>query len=276
MTLMRGMDLMKTAQRGSYALGAFNAQNWDYVKGIVEGAEAAGPCLLQLGEGTLDHTPINVAWTMAQEAVNNSPAFIGIHLDHAHSIDLCWRALDLGFTSIMFDGSRHEDEKNIELTRSVVERAHRYHVAVEGEIGAIDREDHVEVTRAVRFFEETGVDWLAAPFGTRHAGTPVGSGLNVDNIQALERAVPCPLVLHGSSGVAPAMVQQAIGAGVRKVNIGTALNVIYREQVLTYYQQDRVGPDPRPGWRMVRRTIAEFVASKISALYGARSREGPL
>lgn len=266
-SLANGHDLMKDAMLHGYALAAFNAQNWDYIGGIIEGTELSTSCLLQLGEGTLEYIPIDVIGPMARQQIEAARVPIGLHLDHAHHLDLCFRALDLGFTSVMFDGSRYEDDVNIKMTSVLVQRAQAYNVPVEGEIGLVDKEDLISMERISRFVQETEVDWLATPFGTRHGGAPSKEGVRIDRIGDTFTQLQKPLVLHGASGVANEVLRQAVRMGVRKVNIGTHLHRVYRDVMTEYIQRDQA--DPRPFWLKTRHVMAQSVAEIIVNLRSA-------
>ncbi|CAG7570733.1 D-tagatose-1,6-bisphosphate aldolase subunit KbaY [Barrientosiimonas humi] len=174
--------------------------------------------------------PIAAA-TLAVARASEQP--VVVHLDHAEDEDLVREAVELGLTSVMYDGSRLPDEQNREATARVVQRCHDAGVSVEAELGEVGGKDGVHApgvrtdpADAAQFVADTGVDALAVAVGSSHAMTSRTAELDVDLIARLREGVPVPLVLHGSSGVPDAGLVAAVRAGMRKVNIATHLNQV--------------------------------------------------
>lgn len=203
---------------------------------------------------------------------------IGLHLDHATTIDLCREAADLGFGSVMFDASDAPDDENVARTADVARWAHRQGLAIEAEIGIVGGKDGdhqatapTEPEPARDFVKQTGVDALAVQVGTSHARTDRTGDLDLARIAALHAAVPVPLVLHGSSGVADAHLASGIAHGLVKVNVGTRFNVAFSGAVREGLAANPASVDPRRYLADARRAMTD-VAAELLDLFGASGR----
>jgi len=177
---------------------------------------------------------------------------VAVHLDHAEDERLAVQAVDLGFGSVMFDGARLDYDDNVEATVRVVEYAHANDVLVEAELGEIGGKDgahapgvRTDPDEARRFVEETGVDALAVAVGSSHAMTERVASVDLDLIARLHDALPVPLVLHGSSGVADDQLVAAIAAGMTKINVSTHLNGFFTAAVRAYFDANPTVVDSR-------------------------------
>ena len=229
----------QSRERGR-GLGAFNVIHLEHAETFVAAAERADlPVVLQISQNAVKYhgrlEPI-AAGTLAVARAAGVPTVV--HLDHADDTGLVAEALDLGFTSIMYDGSRLPAEENIATTASVVADAHARGVSVEAELGEIGGKNGVHDPRvrtdpgeAAEFVAATGVDLLAVAVGSSHAMTTRGAVLDTDLIAAIAAAVDTPLVLHGSSGVSDEGMRAAIAAGMTKINVSTHLNQIFTGSV---------------------------------------------
>lgn len=224
----------------NHGLGAFNVIHLENAEAIVRAAEQTGlPVVLQISEnavkfhqGNLEPLALATLWI-----ARRSPARVGVHLDHAHDLDLIQRAIDLGFTSIMYDGSHLPDDANRATTAQVAHWCHDAGITVEAELGEVGGKDGVHAPGvrtdpddAARFVADTGVDLLAVAVGSSHAMTTRDAALDLDLIGRLARTVPVPLVLHGSSGVSDDNMIAAIRAGMTKINVSTHLNKVFTDQ----------------------------------------------
>lgn len=230
--LVNTKEMFKGAVDGGYAIPAFNFNNMEQMQAIVSAcAETKSPVILQVSSGARKYANQTLLRYMAQGAVEYAKELgwekpqISLHLDHGDTFELCKSCVDMGFSSVMIDGSHHSYEENIELTRKVVEYAHQYGVTVEGELGVlagIEDEvsaEHHTYTRpeeVVDFVKRTGVDSLAISIGTSHGankftpeqctrdenGKLVPPPLRFDILKEIEKQIPgFPIVLHGSSSV---------------------------------------------------------------------------
>jgi fructose-bisphosphate aldolase, class II len=245
MPLVSGAEVVLGAAKGGRGVGAFNVIQLEHATALIAGAEQLGaPVILQISENAVKYhgslKPIAVA-TLAAAAAASVP--VVVHLDHAMDRDLVTEAVQLGFTSVMYDASKLDYADNVAATTEVTNFCHDHGVFVEAEIGEVGGKDGVHApgarTRpdeALAFAEATGVDALAVAVGSSHAMTERTAELDFALISALRDAVPVPLVLHGSSGVADADLTRAVEAGMTKVNIATHLNNVFTatvRQVLT-------------------------------------------
>ncbi len=272
MTLATTSELIAAASDSGSALAAFNVLSLDHAEAVAAGAASAGsPALLQLSENAIAFRggpePLLAAcWEIA--AASDTP--LGIHLDHIEDHALAARVLsraqEFGVGSIMFDASRLDYADNVAATRDVVAQAHDAGVWVEAELGEIGGKDgahapgvRTDPAEAVAFAEATGVDGLAVAVGSSHAMRDRSAQLDLDLIARLAGAVPVPLVLHGSSGVADEVIAAAVAAGIRKVNVGTALNIAYTGALREALAVHPDAVDPRRYTRDARTAMAELV-----------------
>ncbi|RCS60102.1 class II fructose-bisphosphate aldolase [Microbacterium sp. JB110] len=250
---------------------AFNVIQLEHAEAIVAGAEsAASPVVLQISENAAKYhgalAPIALASRRIAETANID---VALHLDHAESEALVREALRLGFTSVMFDAATSPYDENVSRTAQMVAEAHEHGAWVEAELGEIGGKDgahapgvRTDPDEAVAFVEATGVDALAVAVGSSHAMTSRDAALDLDLIASLREAVPVPLVLHGSSGVADADIRRAIDAGMRKINVSTHLNSIMTAAVRDALASNERLVDPRkylaPGRDAVAREVTRL------------------
>lgn len=248
MSLVNMKDLVKQADQEDYAIGSFSVANMEMVMGVVRAAEELrSPIILQVAEGRLRHSPLELIGPVMLAAARKARVPVAVHLDHGMGLPVIRQALELGFTSIMYDGSHLALEENIQNTRAVLELAAKYGAAVEAEIGRVGRsEDGSEegavlitaVAEAERFYEETGVDLLAVAIGNAHGVYHGEPQLHFDRLQELDQAIPAPLVLHGGSGIGPDDFRQCIRCGIKKINVATATFNRVVDQVRQLFRKD--------------------------------------
>lgn len=248
MTLARLTDLLAPAREKNSGVGAFNVISIEHAEALVAGAEAVRqPVVLQISENAVRYhaalAPIGAATLAIARA---SAVDVVVHLDHATRVDLLHEAVELGFTSVMYDGSQLAYGANVASTADVVRHCHAAGVDVEAELGEVGGKDGVHAPgartqpgEAVSFVEATGIDALAVAVGSSHAMTERSAKLDLDLIAELKSAVPVPLVLHGSSGVPDDEIVRAVRAGMTKVNIATHLNKVFTDVV-----RERLAADP--------------------------------
>ncbi|MCP3012711.1 class II fructose-bisphosphate aldolase [Nocardiopsis dassonvillei] len=233
MTLVGITTLLERAVARRGGVGAFNVVLLEHVEALIAGAErAAAPVVLQISQNCVRYHGALAPLALATLAAAREAAVpTAVHLDHATDVPLVREAIELGVTSVMFDASALDYEDNVAATRAVVEHCHARGVAVEAELGEVGGKDGVHApgarTRpeeAAEFVRATGVDSLAVAVGTSHAMRTRDARVDHELIGRLSRAVPVPLVLHGSSGVADADLVRAVDSGMTKVNIATRLN----------------------------------------------------
>lgn len=224
--------LLENAEKNNVAVGAFSVGNMEMVMGAVAAAEELNmPIILQIAECRLKNSPLELMGPMMISAAKNAKVEIAVHLDHGLRIETVQKALEMGFTSVMFDGSTLPLEENIKAVKQVKEMADKYGATVEAELGVVggnegDGAAHeilcTNPDDAKLFCDETGVDALAVAIGNAHGNYPVLPNLRFDVLDDIHKMVDTPLVLHGGTGITDEMFQQAIMLGVRKINIATA------------------------------------------------------
>ncbi len=246
MTLVTLKDVLQPALSGGYAVGGLVCLGWEDMRAYVAAAEAEKcPVILQAGPGCRAHTPLPVLGKMFRHLAEGASVPVVAHLDHGYTYDECSEALDAGFTSLMFDGSRQPLAENIAQTRAIVEMAHGAGISCEGEIGFVGYDDGeaslgTDPAEAARFAAETGVDAMAISVGNVHLQQDQSGGLDEDRIAAIQAVTDVPLVIHGGSGV-PADQRRTLAqtSNVCKFNIGTELRMAFGQAM-----REAVNSDP--------------------------------
>ena len=270
------VELATAARDAGVGLGAFNVIHLEHATAFVRAAERAGrPVVLQISENAVKYHGGNLAPIgLAMLAVARAATIpIAVHLDHAEDVELVRRAVALGFSSVMYDGSRLPDEENLEMTRGVAGICHAAGVDVEAELGEVggkngvhDPDARTGPADAARFVLDTGVDLLAVAVGSSHAMTARDARLDGDLISRIRAAVPVPLVLHGSSGVSDVGMQAAIRAGMTKINVSTHLNQVFTNSVRETLSANPSMVDSRK-WLGPARAAVEDEAFRLLRLY---------
>ncbi|WP_406416905.1 class II fructose-bisphosphate aldolase [Streptomyces sp. NBC_00873] len=279
MTLVGTGDIVSPAVLAGCGVGAFNVIQLEHAEAIVAGAERAGaPVILQISENAVRYhgalAPVGAA-TLAVARAANVP--VAVHLDHATSPELVRESVELGFTSVMFDASALDYADNVRATAEVVAHCHAEGVWVEAELGEVGGKDGVHApgartdpAEAAAFTESTGVDSLAVAVGTSHAMLTRDAVLDFELIAALSKAVPVPLVLHGSSGVADEHLTAAVEHGMTKINIATYLNHAFTAAVRERLAADVELVDTRRYLGAGRTAVADEVARLLGVLRARR------
>jgi len=273
--LVPAAAILRRAQSGGWAVGAFNCNNMEIVQAIIRAAEEeSAPVILQASQGAIKYAGLDFIVAMARTAISQTSVPVAIHLDHGTSFEQVVRCIRGGFTSVMIDGSHHPLAENIALTRRVVEVARAVDVSVEAELGRIGgTEDDISVAERDAFFtdpeearlfvESTGVDSLAVAIGTAHGRYRGEPKLDFQRLEQIRKAVNIPLVLHGSSGVPADAVRQAIKLGVCKVNIDTDIRQSFTEAVRRVLAADPDEIDPRKVLGPAREAAVATIREKI-------------
>lgn len=248
--LVNMKDLLKKAQEGGYAVGSFSVANMEMILGVVKAAEEMrSPIILQIAEVRLNHSPLKVIGPCMLAAAKNASVPVAVHLDHGTSLECIKEALDLGFTSVMFDGSHLPFEENVEKTKEVVALAKKYGAATEAEIGCVGGSEDGSVDIAMRctspaqakeFYEKTGVDALAIAIGNAHGFYKDAPELRFDILEAVADTVPVPLVLHGGTGIEPEDFIKCHQKGIKKINIATATFAACESKVREAYGKGEI------------------------------------
>lgn len=271
--LVTAKQLMLDAQKGGYAIGAFNVENMEMVQAVVSAAEELkSPVIIQTTPSTLKYASPEMFYANVAAAAKAASVPVVMHLDHGSSFQLAMQAFRAGYTSIMIDGSHSAYEDNIAVTKAVVDACHPAGVPVEAELGKVGgKEDDLDggdggytvPSEAADFVEKTGVDSLAVAIGTAHGvykGTPK---LDVDRLSEIRKVVSIPLVLHGTSGVPDEAVRECIRRGICKVNYATDLRIAFSAGLKEYLAKDPDAFDPKKYNAVGREKVKGYVMSKI-------------
>ncbi len=234
MTLATLSDVLRPALKNGYAVAGLVTSGWEDMCAYVAAAEAEDvPIILQAGPGCRDNTPLPILGKMFRYLAEAASVPIVAHLDHGYTFQECKEALDSGFTSLMFDGSRKPLQQNIDETATIAEMAHAAGISCEGEIGFVgysggENSAGTDPDEAMQFARDTGVDALAISVGNVHLQEDKEGGLDEARICAIEAVTKVPLVIHGGSGVPLAQrTALARGSKVCKFNIGTELRMAF-------------------------------------------------
>lgn len=225
-------DLLNKAYEDKWAVGSFSVANLEMVLGIIKAAEKTNsPIILQIAEVRLKHSPLEIFGPLMVAAAKNAKVPVAVHFDHGLTLENIKLALDIGFTSVMFDGSHLPLDENINMTNKVTELAKTYDAAVEAEIGCVggseDGSEDIAINctspaDAVRFCKETDIDALAIAIGNAHGNYKETPHLRFDILSEVKNSVSLPLVLHGGTGILPEEFIKCRENGIKKINIATA------------------------------------------------------
>jgi len=275
--------ILADARTHHYAVPAFDCVEDVMVRAILETAESLrAPVILMGLPPDLTGNGMRYLAGLVRAVADHHPVPVTLHLDHTNDLEWVQKAIDLGFTSVMVDGSNLPFQENVALTRAAVELAHPRGVSVEGELGHVGGMDLeardcaasvlTEPAEVRRFVQETEVDALAVSIGTAHGVYRSLPNLAIDRLAELEAASPVPLVLHGGSGTPEPQLRAAVNHGICKVNyyadcrIAMAQGLRQTAQALV-----REDPLPRELFGRVKEGVCQFVAGKIHML-GAAGR----
>jgi fructose-bisphosphate aldolase class II len=286
MPLTHIKNLLKDANRGKYALGAFNTQNLEITKGILGAAEENhAPLVIQVSEATIDYagleTIAEIVKSVAKETLRKTP--VALHLDHGKRFSSVMGCIKAGFSSIMMDASHLPFDENVAATRKAAQYAHKHGAFCQGELGRLKGvEDVVRVSgheafmthpdEAVEFVKKTGVDTLAVSIGNVHGIMKIREGvpkLDLVRLKEIGKKVRVPLVLHGASGIPEGEIKKAIALGIRIINIDTELRLAFTETVKKTLAADSKIYDPRKILKPALDAVAKVVEEKIKVFGSA-------
>lgn len=232
--LVSTKDMLLKAQKEHYAVANFCIWNVEMLSGVMKACEnLQSPVILSFGSGFLVNTDINHFVHMMRSYATQSALPCSIHWDHGRSYEIVSHAIDIGYNSLMIDGSAYPFEENIRRTKEVVDRFHPMCIPVEGELGHVGAETNYEEalanyqytdpSQAAEFVERTGLDSLAIAIGNQHGHYTAPPKINFEILAKVRDAVSIPLVLHGASGIGDEDIRRAIDLGITKINIHTEL-----------------------------------------------------
>ncbi len=273
MPLVTSEKMLLDAQKGGYAVGAFNVENMEMVKAVIAAAEELkAPVMLQTTPSTVKYASLETYAAIVAAEAKKASVPVCLHLDHGNSYELAIAAMEAGYTSVMIDGSHESFEDNIAVSKRVTDIAKEKGIPVEAELGKVGgKEDDLEAeadtntdpAEAKEFVERTGVSSLAIAIGTAHgfyAGTPVLDKVRVSEICEV---VDVPLVLHGASGLTDEDVKECVQRGICKVNFATELRVAYTDAVKKLLAEAPDTFDPKKLGVVGMAAVKEIVKSRM-------------
>ena len=310
MSLVDTREMFKKAYKGRYAIGAFNVCNMEIVQGISRACqELNSPIIFQVSPGAGKYAGYEYLKSIVEVAVKNSGIEAALHLDHGNSFALCKKCIDMGFTSVMIDGSSLSFEDNVSLTSRVVDYASSRNVSVEGELGCLQGiEGHVEYSdkhsiftdpmQAKDFVEKTGVNSLAIAIGTSHGVNKFGAdsvpSLRFDILEEIGNLIPgLPIVLHGASsvneevvnelhkygvdmkdakGIPEEMLRKASLMSVCKINIDSDLRLSVTLAIRKFMEENETDFDPRGYLGYARTAVCDLVKNKILKVFRSNNK----
>jgi fructose-bisphosphate aldolase class II len=232
MTLVKMKEILDDAEANNYGVGSFSVTNMEMVIGAVKAAEELrSPLILQIAEVRLKHSPLHLIGPVMVAAAKKANVPVAVHFDHGLTEEKIREALEIGFSSIMYDGSHHHLEQNIAETKKMTAIARAYGATVEAEIGQVGGSEDGSVDldvlitsteEAKRFAVETGIDALAIAIGNAHGVYKDDPNLRIDRLEEINHEVEIPLVLHGGSGISEEDFHTCINHGIRKINVATS------------------------------------------------------
>lgn len=277
MALVTTREMLENARRNGYGVGAFNVENMEMIKAVLRAAkEMEAEVILQTTPSTIRYGELSSFTAMASAEAERLKVQAALHLDHGDSFSLASQALRQGYTSLMIDGSGLSFEENVKITRRVVEMASPNQIPVEAELGTVggkedDRESRgglTDPTEASVFVSQTGVDSLAVAIGTAHGFYQSAPKLDLDRLEAIQKVVEIPLVLHGASGLSDQEVRECVRRGICKVNFATELRVAYTDGVKELLREKPSAYDPKAYGEAGIRRVREVVKRKIQICSG--------
>ena len=275
--IVSATEMLKKAVEGKYAVGQFNINNLEWTKAILLTAqENNSPVILGVSEGAGKYmTGFKTVAAMVKAMVEelNITVPVALHLDHG-TYEGCYKCIEAGFSSVMFDGSHFPIEENIAKTSELVKVCHEKGLSIEAEVGSIGGEEDGVIGRGecadpqeCKTIADLGVDILAAGIGNIHGVYPANwEGLSFETLEAVKKAVgDMPLVLHGGTGIPADMIKKAISLGVAKINVNTECQLYFQEATRKYIEEGKdlegKGFDPRkllaPGFEAIKVIVKE-------------------
>lgn len=274
MSFVTSEKMLLDAQKGGYAVGAFNVENMEMVMAVIAAAEELrAPLMLQTTPSTIKYAGLDMYLANVKAAAERASVPVCLHLDHGDSFDLAMRALRTGYTSIMIDGSHNVFEENIAVTKAVADACRPSGIPVEAELGKVGgKEDdldggegngYTDPLEAKEFVERTGVTSLAVAIGTAHGVYKGVPKLDLDRLAEIRKVVDIPLVLHGASGLSEEAVVESIKRGICKVNFATELRIAYTDGVKEFLAANPDAFDPKKYGKAAMEHVKAIVETRM-------------
>ena len=274
MPLVTTKQMLLDAQKGNYAVGAFNVENMEMVMAVMEAAEELkSPVIMQTTPSTVKYAGLDFFLANVKAAADRASVPVAMHLDHGSSFELAMQAYRTGYTSIMIDGSHGSFEENIAVSKAVADACTPSGIPVEAELGKVggkeddldggDDNPYTDPDQAVEFVKRTGITSLAVAIGTAHGVYKGEPKLDLDRLSEIREVVDIPLVLHGTSGVPDETVTECVNRGICKVNYATDLRIAFTKGVSEVFSENPDVIDPKKYNACGKERVKEYVMSKM-------------
>lgn len=273
MPLVTLNEILPQARRDGYGVAAFNVANLETLYSVIRAAEAEkSPLIVQVYQRLFNDDRAELIGVMARKLAEKSEIPIALHLDHGSTLDQIQLAVNIGYTSVMIDGSALPFAENIAMTSQAAKIAHDAGATIEAEIGHVPFGDgevkFSDAVEAVEFAEKTGVDALAVSIGTAHGFYKTAPKLDITRAAEIGRSVKIPLVLHGGTGVPDDQLRQAIKCGVAKINIATELQNLFIRAIANEIAKNGEKFVPVDLYfKLVEEKLIDYARKKIVALH---------
>lgn len=271
--------MLKKAQTGGYAIGAFNVENMEFIQAVIDAAEELNaPVIIATSVNTLKYATPETFCGLVRSIGDKSSIPMAIHLDHGESYLDVMRVLRGGYKSVMYDGSKQSYIDNVNETKRIVDICSYFGISVEGELGAIGGKPgdpnieelmYTKPETAADFVAKTGVNSLAVAIGTAHGIYKSMPKLDYTRLEKIREVVDVPLVLHGASGLTDDQLINCVSRGITKVNIATELRIAWTNALKTVLEEKVDKFDPKVAARVAREEVKKIVMEKISVLGSA-------
>lgn len=277
MPLVTTKQMLLDAQKGNYAVGAFNVENMEMVMAVMEAAEELkSPVIMQTTPSTVKYAGLDFFLANVKAAAERASVPVAMHLDHGSSFELAMQAYRTGYTSIMIDGSHESFEGNIAVSKAVADACGASGIPVEAELGKVggkeddldggDDNPYTDPDQAAEFVKRTGVTSLAVAIGTAHGVYKGEPKLDLDRLSEIRKVVDIPLVLHGTSGVPDQTVTECVNRGICKVNYATDLRIAFTKGVKKIFAENPDVIDPKKYNAAGKECVKEYVKSKMKVV----------
>jgi fructose-bisphosphate aldolase class II len=276
MPKVTSLELIKEARKNNNAVGAFNVYNLESIQAVSEGIKQANATVIfQITVSAIKYGGLKNIYDIVMNSIEDYQITAAVHLDHGPSLKVVDECLDIGFSSIMLDGSGLPFEENIKLTNTARERSHNCGATCEGELGRlVGIEGEINVSKsdeiythpdeAARFVSETGIDLLAVAIGNAHGFYKGEPHIDFDRLALIRKAVNTELVLHGASGIPDKSIQRAISLGIGKINIDTEFRYATMQGIAGFLKNDPDTAKAREALAVGRQMMKEKVIEKAN------------
>lgn len=277
--IVNSKEMLEKAKNSKYAIAQFNINNLEWTRYILEKCnELRIDVILGVSEGAIKYMGgYDVVVSLVESLVKDLDIKnnVCIHLDHGSSLEVCKKAIDAGFTSVMIDASKLELEKNIETTKEVVDYAHSRGITVEAEVGHINgnsassssKEFNATLEECEAIVNGTGIDSLAPALGSVHGLYKGEPDLDFETMKEISERLDLPLVLHGGSGIGEGDIKKAISCGICKININTELQTAWHDAVVKFIEENPNVYDPRKIISAGKDAIYQMIEYKVNLFY---------